>query len=66
LRSPLVRLSPHRFASFDPFFTFFRGGLAAFEDERRVGAVRVSGRTRAQDEELVRSALAAAGLEAPR
>ena len=25
-------------ASFDPFFTFFQGGVAAFEDGRRVGA----------------------------
>jgi len=30
-------------ASFDPFFTFFLGGLAAFEEGRRVGAVGVSG-----------------------
>ena len=30
-------------ASFDPFFTFFQGGVAAFEDGRRVGAVGVSG-----------------------
>src|ERR687883_1120684 len=29
--------------SFDPFFTFFLGGLAAFEGEKRVGAVGVSG-----------------------
>jgi glc operon protein GlcG len=52
-------------ASFDPFFTFFRGGVAAFEAGRRVGAVGVSGLPGAQDEELARSALAAAGLEAP-
>src|SRR5438093_5205536 len=30
-------------ASFDPFFTFFRGGVAAFADGTRVGAVGVSG-----------------------
>src|SRR5581483_5295382 len=30
-------------ASFDPFFTFFLGGVAAFEGTRRVGAVGVSG-----------------------
>src|SRR3954464_7712619 len=30
-------------ASFDPFFTFFLGGMAVFEDGRRVGAVGVSG-----------------------
>ena len=30
-------------ASFDPFFTFFQGAVAAFEAGRRVGAVGVSG-----------------------
>ncbi len=30
-------------ASFDPFFTFFQGGVAVFEDGRRVGAIGVSG-----------------------
>src|SRR6516225_12374278 len=30
-------------ASFDPFFTFFLGGVAAFDGARRVGAVGVSG-----------------------
>src|SRR5436853_3025322 len=30
-------------ASFDPFFTFFLGGVAVFEAGRRVGAVGVSG-----------------------
>src|SRR5437899_4103607 len=30
-------------ASFDPFFTFFLGGVAAFDGDRRVGAVGVSG-----------------------
>src|SRR5881409_1949227 len=29
--------------SFDPFFTFFLGGLAVFDGERRIGAVGVSG-----------------------
>src|SRR3954466_12124679 len=29
--------------SFDPFFTFFIGGVAVFEDGVRVGAVGVSG-----------------------
>src|SRR3954451_20611559 len=29
--------------SFDPLFTFFLGGLAAFDGETRVGAVGVSG-----------------------
>jgi glc operon protein GlcG len=49
-------------ASFDPFFTFFRGGVAAFEDGRRVGAVGVSGLPGEQDEALALAALAAAGL----
>src|ERR1700675_134455 len=30
-------------ASFDPFFTFFLGGVAVFEGDMRVGAVGVSG-----------------------
>src|SRR3954453_3540609 len=30
-------------ASFDPFFTFFEGGVAAFDGAVRVGAVGVSG-----------------------
>ena len=48
--------------SFDPFFTFFLGGLAAFEGERRVGAVGVSGLPGEVDEALARQALEAAGL----
>src|SRR5918998_6032382 len=38
-----VRDDAAELASFDPFFTFFRGGVAAFEGARRVGAVGVSG-----------------------
>ena len=48
--------------SFDPFFTFFLGGLAAFEGETRVGAVGVSGLPGEVDEALARKALEAAGL----
>ena len=48
-------------ASFDPFFTFFRGGVAAFEGERRVGAVGVSGLPGEEDE----AARARAGSHAP-
>jgi glc operon protein GlcG len=59
-----VRGDPAELASFDPFFTFFRGGVAAFEDGRRVGSVGVSGLPGTQDEELARRALAAAGLSA--
>ena len=48
--------------SFDPFFTFFLGGVAAFDRERRVGAVGVSGLAGDVDEQLARDAIAAAGL----
>jgi glc operon protein GlcG len=56
---------PAELASFDPFFTFFRGGVAAVEDGRRVGAVGVSGLPGEQDEELARRGLAGAGLDGP-
>jgi glc operon protein GlcG len=49
-------------ASFDPFFTFFLGGVAAFDGDARVGAVGVSGLPGADDEALARAALEAAGL----
>jgi uncharacterized protein GlcG (DUF336 family) len=49
-------------ASFDPFFTFFLGGVAAFDGDTRVGAVGVSGLPGESDEELARAAIAAAGL----
>jgi uncharacterized protein GlcG (DUF336 family) len=48
--------------SFDPFFTFFRGGLAVFEGDRRVGGVGVSGLAGDDDEALARAAVEAAGL----
>jgi uncharacterized protein GlcG (DUF336 family) len=57
-----VRADPAELASFDPFFTFFRGGVAAFEDGRRVGAVGVSGLPGEDDEALAGEALLAAGL----
>lgn len=49
-------------ASFDPFFTFFQGGVAAFEDGRRVGAVGVSGLPGPDDDALARQAIAETGL----
>jgi glc operon protein GlcG len=52
-------------ASFDSFFTFFLGGVAAFEGGRRVGAVGVSGLPGEVDEELAIAAIRAAGLEPP-
>jgi uncharacterized protein GlcG (DUF336 family) len=57
-----VRNDPAELASFDPHFSFFRGGLAAFEDGRRVGAVGVSGLPGEQDEALARQGIEAAGL----
>jgi glc operon protein GlcG len=59
-----VRDDPVELASFDPFFSFFRGGLAALEDGRRVGAVGVSGLPGEKDEALARQAIEAAGLAA--
>jgi glc operon protein GlcG len=57
-----VRDDPVERASFDPFFTFFRGGVAAFDGEARVGAVGVSGAPGEVDEDLARRAIQAAGL----
>ena len=50
-------------ASFDPFFTFFVGGVAAFDGTTRVGAVGVSGLPGEVDEQLARAGIAAAGLQ---
>ena len=44
-------------ASFDPFFTFFLGGVAVFEGEARVGAVGVSGLAGEVDEQLALGAI---------
>jgi glc operon protein GlcG len=44
-------------ASFDPFFTFFLGGVAVFEAGVRVGAVGVSGLPGDVDEELALRAI---------
>lgn len=49
-------------ASFDPFFTFFRGGVAAFDGDTRVGAVGVSGLAGELDEQLAGRAIEAAAL----
>ena len=43
--------------SFDPFFTFFLGGVAVFEDGLRVGGVGVSGQPGEVDEELALNAI---------
>jgi glc operon protein GlcG len=49
-------------ASFDPFFTFFQGGVAVFEEGRRIGAIGVSGLAGPEDDALARRAIEAAGL----
>ena len=57
-----VRDDPAELASFDPKFIFFKGGVAAFENGRRVGAVGVSGLPGDEDEALAVAAIRAAGL----
>ena len=57
-----VRDDPAELASFDPRFTFFKGGVAVFEGGRRVGAVGVSGLPGDEDEALAVAAIRAAGL----
>jgi glc operon protein GlcG len=52
-----VRDDPVERASFDPFFTFFLGGVAVFEGEARVGAVGVSGLPGEVDERLALDAI---------
>ena len=58
-----VRDDPAELASFDPFFTFFKGGVAAFGNGRRVGSVGVSGLPGDDDDRLARRAIEAAGLQ---
>jgi glc operon protein GlcG len=52
-----VRDDPVERASFDPFFTFFLGGVAVFEGTERVGAVGVSGLPGEVDEQLALAAI---------
>jgi uncharacterized protein GlcG (DUF336 family) len=59
-----VRGDTAELASFDPFFTFFRGGVGVFEGGRRIGAVGVSGLPGEEDERLALEAIEAAGLAA--
>jgi glc operon protein GlcG len=56
-----AREDPVERASFDPFFTFFLGGVAVFEGQRRVGAVGVSGLPGAEDERLALMAIERSG-----
>ena len=44
-------------ASFDPFFTFFLGGVAVFDGDERIGAVGVSGQPGEVDEQLALAAI---------
>ncbi len=48
-------------ASFDPFFTFFLGGVAVFDGEDRIGAVGVSGLPGDIDEQLALRAIERSG-----
>ena len=59
-----VRDDPAELLSFDPLFTFFRGGVAVFGSGRRIGAVGVSGLPGDEDEALALDAVRAAGLSA--
>jgi uncharacterized protein GlcG (DUF336 family) len=43
--------------SFDPFFTFFLGGVAVFDGDERIGAVGVSGLPGEVDEQLALGAI---------
>ena len=54
---------PAGLGSFDPFFTFFKGGVAAFEEGIRVGAIGVSGLPGDEDDRIAREAIARAGLD---
>jgi glc operon protein GlcG len=56
-----VRDNPVERASFDPFFTFFLGCVAVFEDGVRVGAVGVSGLPGEVDEQLAQRAISLTG-----
>jgi uncharacterized protein GlcG (DUF336 family) len=52
-----VRDDPVERASFDPFFTFFLGGVGVFDGDRKIGAVGVSGLPGEDDERLAVAAI---------
>ena len=54
-----VRDDPVQRASFDPFFTFFLGGVGVFDGPRKIGAVGVSGLPGDVDEQLAVEAIEA-------
>jgi uncharacterized protein GlcG (DUF336 family) len=58
-----VRTDPAELASFDPRFSFFKGGVAVFEGGRRIGAVGVSGLPGEEDEALAVGAIRSVGLD---
>jgi glc operon protein GlcG len=58
-----VKDDPVERASFDPFFTFFLGGVAAFDGERKIGAVGVSGLPGEVDEQLALAAIERSAAE---
>jgi glc operon protein GlcG len=58
-----VRDDPVERESFDPFFTFFLGGVAVFDGERKIGAVGVSGLPGEVDEQLAMSAIEGSAAE---
>ena len=58
-----ISAEPVELASFDPFFTFFKGGVAACEGGARVGAIGVSGLPGEEDDRIAREAIARAGLD---
>jgi uncharacterized protein GlcG (DUF336 family) len=60
-----VAAAPTELASFDPRFSFFLGGVAAYASGVRVGSLGVSGLPGADDEALAVAAIRAAGLEPP-
>ena len=60
-----VAAAPTELASFDPFFSFFLGGVAILSGGARVGAVGVSGLPGEADERLAIEAIASVGLEPP-
>lgn len=57
-----VKDDPVERASFDPYFTFFKGGVAVFDGDARIGAVGVSGLPGEVDEDLGRRAIQSVGL----
>ena len=57
-----VRDDPVERASFDPYFTFFLGGVAVFDGDERIGAVGVSGLPGEVDEDLAQRAIEASWL----